>query len=140
MKINHYLTVDRGTGPISLIHIDRENDEGEVMLRITHRAVFHKTAEVDAEATRAQLASTRMNSTDQTLPVALQECVSEEVAGWLTKHNTRIRSMRWKGGIEGVMLYTTEEELTYDAEMLKMTAVTEAGGEPAKPRRRMMMG
>ena len=140
MKITHYLTIDRGTGPIVLINIEDGESEPEVMLRITHKAVYQRTVVVDAEAMRAQLASVQMRTSEQTLAADLQPVVSEEVAKWLTGRNQRIRTMRWKDGIHGVIIHTEAEELAYDAELLKLATLVDGGGDAPKPRRRMMMG
>lgn len=139
MKITHYLTIDRGTGPVILVNIEPGEGEPEVMLRITHKAIYKRTVEVDADAMRAQLASVRMRTSEQALAADLQPVVGEEVAKWLTARNRRIRTMRWKDGIHGVVINTEAEELAYDAEMLKLATPAEAGAD-AKPRRRMMMG
>lgn len=140
MKITHYLTIDRGTGPVILIHIEPGDGEPEVMLRITHKAIYKRTVEVDADAMRAQLASARMRASEQALAPDLQPVVGEEVAKWLTARNRRIRTMRWKDGIQGVIINTEAEELAYDAEMLKLATPVDGGDAAAKPRRRMMMG
>lgn len=132
MKMQHYITFDRGGGPISLVEAYLE--DGVHMVRITHNARYDQVKEVDPVATR-QAIDSAADLGDATTKVKpeLSHKISQEMLRWASAHGCTSQGMRW-GQDGAAILFRTEA----DAVTWSSTAAPDVA-EPS-PRRRRIVG
>lgn len=128
MKIRHYITIDRGSGPVSFIEM--EKDGVTRMLRITHDARFDRSKEVDAVATRQALsASTDLGEATTKISERIGVSLTAEVLAWCMQCGDRHASMRWDADGTGVLFQSDADAAQWDASTDRPVA------EPPKRRR-----
>lgn len=134
MKVSHYVTYDRGQGPVSFVEI--ENDTNSLMLRINHKARFNKMVEVDVEAVKEALAQeTDLGSASTVVPNNIKEDLTELVLFWIEKNGHQERHLYWKNDGEAALFVRAEER---DAWVLSQAFEPEKEELPKK--RKMIMG
>lgn len=109
MKIVHYITLDRGSGPVSLVEITAP-DGATAMLRVIHNAKFDKVTEVDAVATRRSVdAASDLGNASTKVPHELGERLAQEVLRWVLGNGGKSHALRW--GEDGLaLLFGTEAD------------------------------
>lgn len=133
MKITHYITIDQGSGPVSLVEFRTE--DGTRMIRVTHRARFDKVKEVDPVAARAAVdqASNLGNATTK-VPAEHAKALTQEVLRWASAEGCTSQALRW--GADGVaILFRSETDaIAWD------DGNRETMAEAVPRRRRMIIG
>lgn len=127
MKIVHFMTIDVGTGPVSLVEIRTGTEHA--MLRIVHNAVFDAVRTVDPETTKTYVAGIRGARYMQDVVAPAHEArIGDEIARWIARFGTATFCIRWEQGRFGKVLSSRAEMEQYDAANAGLTA-------PAVPRR-----
>lgn len=135
MKIQHYLTIDIGQGPVTLVQIFTE--QGERMVRIVQQAVYKKVQEADPEKTKSYIAGlSNVRRMDQSIAKNEEETISEALSDWLSREIEAISTIRWSKSGEGIVMRTREDAIAFD--LIQEQHPAEANA-PRK-RRRMMLG
>lgn len=133
MNIKHFITFNAGSGPISLVEIE------DKMLRVTHRARFDRTKQVDADQARAMVKSLPdLGRASTKVPVEYAANLSLEVLAWLSKTCGDQRlpgALRWENDGTARHFPSEAEARQYD----ELNPEDETEIAPAK-RRRVMMG
>lgn len=114
MKIVHFMTIDVGTGPVSLVEI-RSGTEHD-MLRIVHNAVFDAVRSVDVAATKAYVAGIRGARYMQDVVAPEHEArLGDEIAKWIEKMGFSTFCIRWDERRYGRIMTSREDVEQYDA-------------------------
>lgn len=129
MKISHYMTIDRGSGPVSFVVFNENGNER--MVRVTHRANFDRVKETDFEATKkALIGEDNLRDATTKVPVELRENLSQEIMRWAAA-NTDMQhgALRWDEDGKGIFFPSENEAVTWEIGIQK--------NEPTpKPQRR----
>lgn len=131
MNVRHYITIDRGTGPVSFVRVEKEGVT--TMLRITHNARFDRVKEVDPIATaEAVAASTDLGSATTKVGCQVKESMTAEVLAWCARNGSRQAALRWDE--DGSALFFESDAVA--------AAWDQSDDRPAvdAPRRRRLMG
>ena len=124
MRITHYMTIDVGTGPVSLIEI--RHDEVHDMLRITHKAAFNAVATADPEKMKAYVAGVvGAKSMNPLISPEHEEMIGDEIARWGAPFGLTVHKVRWRDGKEGKILATREDLEQYDAANMGMATTSQ---------------
>ena len=127
MKIVHFMTLDVGTGPVSLVEI-RSGTE-HTMLRIVHNGVFDAVRSVDPEQTKTYVAGVRGARYMQDIVAPEHEArLGDEIAKWIERLGVSTFCVRWEQGRFGRVLSSRSELEQYDAANAGLVA-------PVVPRR-----
>lgn len=132
MKFQHYITFDRGGGPVTFVQVS--SDDGIHMIRITHNARFDQVKEVDPITTRnaVEAAQDLGDATTKVKPELAQR-ITQEMLRWASSHGCTSQGMRW--GSDGVaILFRTE------ADAVAWTNGQVADTPEVENRRRRIMG
>lgn len=114
MKIVHFMTIDIGTGPVSLVDVRHGTEH--LMLRIVHNAVFDAVRSVDPESTRSYVAGVRSPKYMQDVVAPEHEArLGDEIARYIEKWGVSTFLIRWEEGKYGRVLASREEVEQYDA-------------------------
>jgi hypothetical protein len=114
MKIRHHITIDRGSGPVSFVEM--EKDGVTRMLRIMHEARFDKAKEVDTVATREALsASADLGQATTKISDRISVSLTAEVLAWCMRNGDRHPSMRWDGDGTGILFESDAAAAEWDA-------------------------
>ena len=114
MKITHFMTLDVGTGPVSLIEM--LTSESLDMLRIVHRAPFDAVKTVDPASTRDHVAGIRgARLMSASVLEQHEDRISDEIACWCESRGVKVHRVRWRDGSYGKILETREDLDQYDA-------------------------
>ena len=131
MRITHFITIDQGSGPVSLVEF--RTDEGTHMIRVTHRARFDKVKEVDPAAARAAVdGAQNLGEATTKVPAEHARTLTQEVLRWASQHGCASQALRW-GGDGGAILFRNE------AEACAWDEGNREGVADAVPRRRKMI-
>lgn len=133
MKIQHYLTFDRGGGPVSLVEFHLE--DGVHMIRITHNARFDRVKEVDPIATREAVDNVDSlgEATTKVTPEHSAK-ITQETLAWASRHGCSSQGLRW--GLDGsAILFRTEADAAAWSE-----SSAQSGEGPQATGRRWIMG
>ena len=132
MKIMHFITLDQGSGPVSLVQIDLP--DRQCMLRIVHNARFDRVKEIDpVKAREAVDASTDLGVATTKVQREREHMITQEVLRWAAQHGCTSQGMRWGRDGEGVLFKTEADAVAWD----------NANGAEAvmdAPRRRRIVG
>jgi hypothetical protein len=114
LKITHYMTLDVGTGPVSLVEIRAQNEH--VMLRISHRAAFDAVKEIDPEQARAYVSGVRgaRYMRDDVDPEH-DDRLNDEIAKWAERRGERVYRIRWQDGRHAKILSSLADLDQFDA-------------------------
>lgn len=129
MKISHYMTIDRGSGPVSFVVF--EENGGERMIRVTHRANFDRVKETDSEATKkALIGEDNLGDATTKVPSELRENLSQEVMRWAAANTgTHHGALRWDEDGKGIFFKNETEAMTWEIG-------NQNNAPPPKPQRR----
>lgn len=114
MRVLHFMTIDMGTGPVSLVELHHESES--VMLRIVHNAKFDAVKVVDIEATRAYVAGVRgaKYMCDVVAPEH-DDRLNDEIGRHSDRWGIEFFRIRWDRGRHGKVLSSRSELEQYDA-------------------------
>ena len=133
MKITHFITIDQGSGPVSLVEF--RTDDGTQMIRVTHRARFDKVKEVDPVAARAAVDSAHnLGNATTKVPAEHARTLTQEVLRWASANGCGSQALRW-GEDGGAILFRNEAEAVAWDEGNR-----EAVADAVPKRRKMIMG
>lgn len=132
MKIRHYLTLDTGGGPVSLVSI--EVDRRERMIRITHEARFGRVMEVDPEQARAAVtASADLGMASTAVPSEHSAEIARETLAFVAGIGCRDQALRWGEGGQALLFANEEAAASWDSHH------DQEHGALVRRRRRVMM-
>lgn len=133
MNIRHYMTLDMGRGPMTLVEVG-DAELGSFMLRISHKAVYNAVAEVDPTRTKAQIdALPNLSEVTDHMTRDIGIATGEMILGWLATRDRPHGALRWRDDGVALLFRTEAEAVTHDAQ------IGDAPPERAK-RKRIMMG
>ncbi len=114
MKITHFMTIDVGTGPVTLVEI--LTSESLDMLRIVHRAAFNAVGVVDPVSTKDYVAGIRgARLMSATVLEQHEDRIGDEIACWCEARGVKVHKVRWRDGRDGKILENREDLEQYDA-------------------------
>lgn len=136
MKIKHYISLDMGRGPMSLVEIG--GGEDLVMIRVSHQARYDRSAKVDPAQARAMIERLpNLRHASGTVPPEHAASLEEEVLRWMTSNMEGVtvpQALRWLDDGNALAFRTEAEAKAYDDQH----GVADERPRPAKPRRVMM--
>jgi hypothetical protein len=133
MRITHYITFDKGSGPVSLVEF--QGDAGIQMIRVTHRAKFDRVKEVDPGAARAAVdGAANLGEATTKVPAAHAKTLTQEVLRWASQMGCTSQGLRWGADGCAILFRNEAEAVAWDQGNAETTV------EPQPRRRKMIMG
>lgn len=130
MKIRHYITIDKGAGPVSFVEIT--TDAATSMLRITHNARFDKVREVDPVGTREAIdGSSDLGTVSTRVDPSFSERLGQEVLRWASAKGCQNQALRWPDNADAIQFRHEADAIAWDAGHRQVEA---------PKRRRMILG
>lgn len=132
MKITHYLTLDTGGGPTTLVSIHADGTER--MIRITHQARFGRVVEVDPGEVRAAVArSPDLGMASTAVPHEHSAQIARDTLAYVSGLGCKDQALRWGEGGQALLFASEEAAASWDAHH------DEEHGALTRRRRRVMM-
>lgn len=123
MKIVHFMTIDVGTGPVSLVEIRTGTEHA--MLRIVHNAVFDAVRTVDPDTAKTYVAGIRgARYMQDVVAPAHEPRLEDEIMRWIERLGVGAFCIRWEQGRFGKVLASVDELEQYDAANAGLAAPT----------------
>lgn len=114
MKISHYMTIDRGSGPVSFVVLEENGNER--MIRVTHRANFDRVKETDSDATKkALIGENNLGEATTKVPSELRANLCQEVMRWINANaETHHGAIRWDEEGSGIFFKNETEAIAWE--------------------------
>lgn len=113
MKLRHYITFDRGAGPVTFIEM--QNNDRLAMLRITHNAVFDRVKEVDPVTTREAInGATDLGNATTKVIYERADVITRETLNWAVQNGCDSVALRWGEDGEAIHFRKEEDAIAWD--------------------------
>lgn len=114
MKISHYMTIDRGSGPVSFVVFEENGNDR--MVRVTHRAKYDRVKETDSDATKkALIGEDNLGNATTMVPHELRENLSQEIMRWAAANaGMHHGALRWDENGKGIFFKNEAEAITWE--------------------------